>query len=166
MHPGQVQRHVGQLAGPTQTGPLPSTRTRSLPATWFPGRGPIVKWPATSRVPGPWHGRSTGTSPSSSLRGATGIPRWGPAGEPDHQPGQLRRAGPYPRIFRVLGLAAGAEKEVDCLATLWADNVQVRVPCDVYEQPMKHIDACDASGAVHTWVRLGDTGRTGSPDFC
>ena len=36
-----------------------------------------------------------------------------------------------PGFLWVLGLAAGAEKEVDCLATLWASNVQVRVPCNI-----------------------------------
>ena len=38
-----------------------------------------------------------------------------------------------PRFVWVLGLAAGAEKEVDCWATFWASNVQVRVLCDIYE---------------------------------
>ena len=44
-----------------------------------------------------------------------------------------------PGFLWVLGLAAGAEKEVDCLATLWASNVQVRVPCNIYATFMINI---------------------------
>ena len=54
----------------------------------------------------------------------------------------------------VLGLAAGAEKEVDCLATLWASNVQVRVPCDIYERHMLSYVSYMSSDAVCRPVSL------------
>ena len=84
--------------------------------------------------------------PSSSSCGATGIPRRG--GSWTNLTISLANFGERarsPGFVLVLGLAAGAEKEVECLATLWADNVNARVPCNIYEQHMRHIGRFDAS---------------------
>ena len=48
-----------------------------------------------------------------------------------------------PGFLWLVGLAAGAEKEVACLASLWAANVKVRVPCIIYERHMRHMGRFD-----------------------
>ena len=48
-----------------------------------------------------------------------------------------------PGFLWLVGLAAGAEKEVACLASLWGANVKVRVPCIIYERHMRHMGRFD-----------------------